>query len=107
MPALAVTVAAVLALPFGATTAVCRRSLLLPGFGVAVLSAVVPYSLDLAALRRIRAGTVAVLESLEAAVAAFAGAVVLGERLPLNAWAGIACLTASAAAAGRAAARNL
>ncbi|MDQ0378211.1 EamA family transporter [Amycolatopsis thermophila] len=107
MLALAVTVAAVLVMPFGATTAVWRPSLLLAGFGVAVLSAVVPYSLDLAALRRIPPGTVAVLESLEAAVAGLAGAVLLGERLPFAAWAGIACVTASAAATGRAAARNL
>jgi inner membrane transporter RhtA len=107
MLALAVTVAAVISLPFGASAAVCHPSLLLAGFGVAVLSAVVPYSLDLAALRRIPAGTVAVLESLEAAVAGVAGAVILGERLAFTAWAGIACVTASAAAAGRAGARKL
>ncbi|OXM74532.1 MULTISPECIES: EamA family transporter [Amycolatopsis] len=105
--ALAVTVAAILALPFGVTAPVWRPSLLLAGFGVAVLSAVIPYSLDLAALRRVPPRTVAVLESLEAAVAGVAGALVLGERLPFAAWAGIACVTASAAAAGRAATRNL
>ncbi|GAB3573902.1 EamA family transporter [Amycolatopsis endophytica] len=107
MLALAVTVAAVISLPFGATAGLCRPSLLLAGFGVAVLSAVVPYSLDLAALRRIPPGTVAVLESLEAAVAGVAGAVILGERLAFTAWAGIACVTASSAAAGRVGTRKL
>lgn len=48
---------------------------------VAVLSSVIPYSLETEALRRIPARVFGVLMSLEPAVAALAGFVVLGQRL--------------------------
>lgn len=49
--------------------------------GVAVLSSVLPYSLELLALRRLSAAVFGILLSLEPAVAALAGLVVLGQRL--------------------------
>ncbi len=51
------------------------------GFAVAILSSVIPYSLELEALRRIRPQLFGVLMSLEPAVAALAGFVVIGQRL--------------------------
>src|SRR5436309_13815647 len=51
------------------------------GFAVALLSSVVPYSLELEALRRIRAQLFGVLMSLEPAMAALAGLLVIGQGL--------------------------
>lgn len=51
------------------------------GVGIAVLSSLIPYSLELIALRRLRASVFGILLSLEPAVAAGAGLLVLGQRL--------------------------
>ena len=51
------------------------------GAAVALLSSVIPYSLETEALRRIPARVFSVLMSLEPAVAALAGFLVLGQRL--------------------------
>lgn len=80
----AMVVGAVLALPFGvagAGTALLEPRVLLVGALVAVLSSVVPYSLEMAALRRITAGSFAVLTSLYPLIATLAGWLVLGQRL--------------------------
>jgi inner membrane transporter RhtA len=73
--------------------------LLLAGLGVALFSSVVPCYLELAALRRLPARTFGILMSLEPAVAATAGFVILGEVLSLRAVASIALVTAAAAGA--------
>ncbi len=49
------------------------------GLAVAVLGSVLPFALELAALRQLSAATFGILLSLEPAVAAFAGAVALGQ----------------------------
>jgi inner membrane transporter RhtA len=82
--ALAMTVAAVLTLPWGVT--VSGAALLDPlaiglGAAVAVLSSVLPYTMELLALRRIPTSTFAVLMSLGPAFAAVAGYLVLGQAL--------------------------
>jgi inner membrane transporter RhtA len=59
------------------------------GAVVAVLSTVVPYSLELQALRRLDTRVFGVLLSLEPAVAALAGFVLLGQRLSFIEVAGI------------------
>jgi inner membrane transporter RhtA len=51
------------------------------GACVALASSVVPYSLETEALRRLPAGVFGVLMSMEPAVAALAGFVVLGQSL--------------------------
>lgn len=53
----------------------------LMGLGLAVLSSLLPYSLELLALRRLAAPVFGILLSLEPAVAAVAGLLVLGQRL--------------------------
>ena len=82
--AAAMVVASVLLVPVGVADA--GADLLVPhllalGFAVAMLSSAIPYSLELEALRRIPARVFGVLMSLEPAVAALAGFVVLGEDL--------------------------
>ena len=51
------------------------------GAAVAVAGVVVPTTLEMEALRRMRAGTVAILLSLEPAIAAAVGFGLLGQRL--------------------------
>jgi inner membrane transporter RhtA len=83
----------------GAGSALLDPKLLLVGFGVAMLSTAIPFSLDLVALRKIPARIFGVLMSLEPAVAALAGLVVLGERLGIRAVVAVAFVTIAAAGA--------
>lgn len=80
----ALVVGAIAILPVTAVTAepeLFAPEVLLLGLAVALMSSAVPYSLELAALRRIPPRTFGVLMSLEPAVAALAGFLVLGQRL--------------------------
>lgn len=80
--ALAMVVATVVTLPFGITSVPdWTGSTIAKGIGIAVLSSVLPYSLELVALRRLSAKVFGILLSLEPACAALAGLVVLGQRL--------------------------
>jgi inner membrane transporter RhtA len=82
--AVALVVAAVLVLPLGvpgAAQALTEPSVLAAGVAVALLSSVIPYGLELTALRRIPTRVFGVLMSLEPAAAALAGLVVLDQRL--------------------------
>jgi inner membrane transporter RhtA len=72
--------------------------------GVAVLSSALPYSLEMFALPRIPTRTFGVLMSLNPALGAVAGLVLLHESLTLIQWAAIASIVA--ASAGSAATRN-
>lgn len=99
--AVALTVAALIVLPFGAQQAgavVEHPHLLVPAFGVACLSSMFSYGLEMSALRRIPTRVFGVLMSLEPAAAALAGLIVLGQRLG---WREIAALVmVSLASAG-------
>ncbi|WP_051091350.1 DMT family transporter [Methylopila sp. M107] len=101
--ALGMSVAALVALPFGIAQA--GAGLVAPeilGFAavVAVASSVIPYSLEIYALPRLPRQTFGVLLSLEPAVGSLAGLVILGEKLSLVEWAAIgAIVTASVGAA--------
>jgi inner membrane transporter RhtA len=80
--ALAMAVALLATLPFGLTSAAdWTGESLAKGLGIAVLSSVLPYSLELAALRTLSARVFGILLSLEPAAAALAGLVVLGQTL--------------------------
>ncbi|MFF9778752.1 DMT family transporter [Streptomyces sp. NPDC013978] len=82
--ALALGVAAVLFLPLGIVESGGRLvvpTTLALGAAVAVLSSVLPYTLELLALRRLPASTFAILMSLEPAIAATAGFLILGQAL--------------------------
>lgn len=100
--ALALAWAAVLSVPLGVIDQGARLvtpRVLLVGVVVAALSAVVPYSLELAALRRLPARTVGVLASLEPASAGLAGVLVLGEHLRAVQWVALACVGLASAGA--------
>lgn len=90
--AVAMLVAAVFALPFGVADGgsqlLTPRALLI-GSAVGMLSSAIPYSFEVEALRRMDPGVFAVLMSLEPAVAALAGFVVLGQGLGLRGVSGI------------------
>jgi inner membrane transporter RhtA len=99
---IALCVGTVVLAPFGiagAGYALLDPRLLLAGFAVAMLSSVITFSLELEALRKIPARVFGVLMSLEPAVAALAGLLVLGERLGLRAVAAVFCVTVAAAGA--------
>lgn len=101
---IALCVGTVALLPVGvadAGYALLDPKLLLAGFCVAMLSSAIPYSLELEALRRLPARVFGVLMSLEPAVAALAGLLVLGERLGLRAAAAVLLVTVAAAGASR------
>ena len=107
--AIAMAIAAVVTLPFGLADGagdLLDGELLLIAFGVAILSSAVPYSLELEALRRLPQSTFGVLMSVEPAVAAMAGLILLGQDLEAREVVAITLvLTASAgalSAAGRA-----
>ena len=102
--AVASVVATLLILPY----AVARggRTLLEPeilaiGAAVGLLSSVIPYSLELAALRRMKPSAFGILMSLEPAAAALAGIVVLHEFLTPVQLVAMACVIAASVGATR------
>jgi inner membrane transporter RhtA len=100
--ALAMAVAAVLVLPVGVADAgsnLVAPGVLLAGFGVAMLSSAIPYSLELEALRRMPSQVFGILMSLEPAMAALAGFVILGQDLSARQVIAIALVAAASAGA--------
>jgi inner membrane transporter RhtA len=100
--AIAMVAGAVVIAPPGIAQAgseLLKPELLLAGAVVALASSVIPYSLDLEALRRLPSNVFGVLMSLEPAVAALAGLVVLGQDLGAREWAAIALVTIASAGA--------
>lgn len=96
--ALAMVVATVVVLPLGITSVPSWTGpLLLKGLGIAILSSVLPYSLELLALRRLSASVFGILLSLEPAVAALAGLLILGQRLQLAQLVGMALVVLASA----------
>jgi inner membrane transporter RhtA len=82
--AIALGVGTLLVLPAGIAqggTALVHPSVLAGGFAVAMLSSLVPYSLEIVALRRLSAPAFGLLMSLEPAMASLAGVIVLGQPL--------------------------
>jgi len=80
--AIALVVSTVVVLPAGVSSIdTWTAEHLLKGLGLAVLSSLLPYSLELLALRRLSASVFGILLSLEPAVAALAGLIVLEQRL--------------------------
>ncbi|MEP7020648.1 MAG: EamA family transporter [Pseudonocardiales bacterium] len=82
--AIALAVGTVLVLPAGIAqggTALTHPGVLAGGLAVALLSSLIPYSLEIVALRRLKASTFGLLMSLEPAMAALAGVIVLSQHL--------------------------
>ncbi len=82
--AIAMSIGAVLSLPFGIAQAgvqLAQPPILALGLAVAVLSSTIPYALELIALRRISASAFSVLMSCSPAIATAAGFLVLGQTV--------------------------
>lgn len=102
--ALASVAATMLVLPVGITTGgtgLLRPDLLLIGAAIGLLSSVIPYTFELEALRRMPARVFGILMSLEPAVAALVGLVILGEMLDLREWTAIGCVVVACLGATR------
>ena len=97
--AIAMVFGALVTLPVGAGVDLLAPGILASGAVVALASSVIPYSLELEALRRLPARVFGVLMSLEPAVAALAGLVVLGQALGADEWLAIALVVVASAGA--------
>ena len=98
--ALAIPVACLVTLPFGAgrTGALTGRSLAL-GAAIAVGGLILPFALELEGLRRLEPRLVAVIYSCDPAIAAIVGLAVLGQGLRPAQAAGIAAVVCASVAA--------
>jgi inner membrane transporter RhtA len=102
--ALAMAVGALLFLPLGLVESGAKLAdpvTLGLGAAVAMLSSVLPYTLELLALRRLPASTFAILMSLEPAIAATAGFLILDQALTTVQAAAIALVVAASMGAVR------
>ncbi|MET8182482.1 EamA family transporter [Streptomyces sp. NPDC005336] len=100
--ALAVLWAALLSAPYGiahAGSALLEPHVLWVAAVVAVSASVLPYSLNLEALRRIPPRVFGVLTSLEPAAGAVFGLLILGQRLAWAQWLGIVAVACASVAA--------
>ena len=98
--ALGLTVAALTVVPFGvwhAGAALLNPHILLFGLGVAAVSSAIPISLEMMALKRLPPETFGILTSMEPAVAALLGLLLLNEQLGGLQWLAIFCIMLAAA----------
>jgi inner membrane transporter RhtA len=93
--ALAVTPAGLLA----GGRSLLRPGVLATGAAIGLLSSIIPYSLELETLRRVPPKVFGIWMSLEPAIAALVGLVMLGQSLSLLEWAAIGCVTLASAGA--------
>ncbi len=99
---IAMVLAAIIVTPVAVVSA--GRSLLKPaviGAGVAIglLSSVIPYRFELETLRRVSARVFGIWMSLEPAVAALVGVVLLSQALSVPQWIAIGCVVVASAGA--------
>ena len=100
--ALSIGVAAVVTAPFGLAAGPGRfahPSLLVAGLGLAVLVPLAPYLLEFAALRRLPTRVFGMLMSLDPAIGALIGLIVLGQGLAISGVAAIALIIIASAGA--------
>lgn len=93
------TVAAIVMIPLAVPIVpdlVASPLILFAGFAVAILSTALPFTLEFAALKRLSARAYGVLVSMEPAVAAIVGVLLLGERMGLQSIAAIICIVVAA-----------
>ena len=93
-------IASFVALPAAVATGGFARltlPLFVAGIGVALLSSAIPYTLEMIALKRLPARTFGILMSLEPAVAALLGVVLLHELLSVRQWLAVALIIGASA----------
>jgi inner membrane transporter RhtA len=102
--AVSMPVAGVIAIAVAGPSTVGKLTgpVLLTGLGLAILAPVIPFSLELFALRRLTAAAFGTLMSLEPAIAVLIGLVVLHQVPGPTAIAGVACVITAGIAAERA-----
>jgi inner membrane transporter RhtA len=96
--ALGMAIAAMVVVPVGvanAGAAMLAPGLIGMGLVTALLSSAIPYSLEMVALKRIPANSFGVLLSVEPAVGAIAGGLLLGERLTVVQWVAVLLVVAA------------
>jgi inner membrane transporter RhtA len=101
---IAMLVAAVVITPAGVAAgrgALLRPAVVATGLAIGLLSSIIPYSLEMEALRRIPPRVFGIWMSLEPAVAALVGLVVLGQALAVRQWLAVGCVMAACAGAAR------
>jgi inner membrane transporter RhtA len=102
--AIAMCVASLLALPVGIAEGgakLFQPHVLLVGLGVGMLSSAIPYTLEMEALRRIATNVFGVLMSLEPAMAALAGFIVIGQGLSARELVGIGLVVVASVGASQ------
>ncbi len=105
--AIAMVVSAVLVTPPAVVAggrAMFRPAVLATGAAIGVLSSVIPYRLELESLRRMPMRLFGVWMSMEPAVAALIGLVMLGQHLTIVEWVAICCVMVACAGAAQGAA---
>jgi inner membrane transporter RhtA len=98
--ALGLTVAAITVVPFGvwhAGSALLDAHILLFGLAVAAVSSAIPISLEMVALKRLPQEAFGIMTSMEPAVAALLGLLMLDEHLGGLQWLAIVCIMMAAA----------
>jgi inner membrane transporter RhtA len=98
--ALGTLIGALMIVPIGyahSGAALFAPAILPLAIGVAVLSSALPYTLEMFAMPRIPTRTFGILMSLNPALGAVAGLIILGEMLSLVQWAAIASIVAASA----------
>jgi inner membrane transporter RhtA len=98
--ALGLAVAAITVVPFGiwhAGVALLDARVLLIGLVVAAVSSAIPISLEMVALKRLPQEAFGIMTSMEPAVAALLGLVMLNEQLSALQWWAIVCIMGAAA----------
>ena len=102
--AIAMVVSAVIVTPPALVAgggAMFRPAVLAAGVAIGILSSVIPYRLELEALRRMPMRLFGVWMSMEPAVAALIGLVLLGQHLSLTEWLAIGCVMVACAGAAQ------
>ncbi len=102
--ALAMSIGAILSIPFGlvhATTSLFSVPTLAAALVVGVASSALPYSLETNALRRMSTQVFGIIMSLEPAIAALIGLIVLGQGLRAREWLGVALVVAASVGVSR------
>ena len=97
---LGLSVAAITVVPFGvwhAGSALWQPQILLAGLVVGAISSGIPISLEMVALKRLTPGAFGVMTSMEPAVAALLGLLVLNEQLTAPQWLAIGLVMCAAA----------
>ena len=108
--AVGLSVAALTVVPFGvwhAGSALLDPRILLFGLGVAAISSALPISLEMMALKRLPQSAFGIMTSMEPAVAALLGLLMLDEHLDRLQWLAIVCIMLAAAGSSVTARRDL